>query len=106
MENLSVFTVSAKFKLSTVISVMFLMFLSLNGIAQNNPGQGTDRPSHAEQSSEYLQSIEADPNGVPNSSEWYVQPWIWAIVAAILVLVIGLLFTTYGKRDVDSERGL
>lgn len=106
MEKLSSFMVRAKLNLSTIISVMFLMFLSLNGVAQNNQGQGADRNSHAEQSSEYLQSIEADPNGVPNSSAWYVQPWIWAIVAAILILIIGLLFKSYGKRDVDSERGL
>ncbi|MEJ6979841.1 hypothetical protein WG906_05235 [Pedobacter sp. P351] len=98
----------AQFKLVTLISTITFVLFSLIVVAQagNNPNQHPEKSSPAEQSSAYLQSIENDPNGVPNNSAWYAQPWLWAIVAAILILVVGLIFKSYGKRDVESEQGL
>jgi len=92
----------------TTISSIVLLFFSINGLAQTgtDPKQGPDHTSSPAQASQYLQTIEKDPNLVPNSSAWYVQPWIWAIVASLLILIIGLLFKAYGKRDVQSESGL
>src|SRR5688500_18128519 len=109
MKKLVAFTAQAKFRLFTLISCVTLIFLSFLITAQtdnNNPNQYPERSSPAEQSSAYLQSIENDPNGVPNTAVWYAQPWIWAIVASILILIVGLLFKSYGKRDIESEQGL
>lgn len=95
MKKLIDFTNQTKQAIVSIISVM-LLFLSSGVLAQ----------SRANDASLYLQNIEEDPNGVPNNSNWYLQPWIWAIVAAILILVIGFLFKTYGKKDIESEHGL
>ena len=108
MEKLRTVSTAFKQKALFIFSVLFLMMFSQSVVAQsgNNTPQGTDNPSHAEQASQYLHNIEKDPNGVPNSAAWYVQPWIWAIVAAILILVIGLIYKNNSKRDVESEHGL
>ena len=108
MEKLAAFIIKAKHWTFTTISALALMYFSFDAMAQTgkDPGQNPDRPSHSEQASSYLHNIEQDPNGVPNSSEWYAQPWIWAIVAAILILIIGLIYKNNSKRDLDSERGL
>lgn len=86
-------------------SCLFLFLVSAAN-AQSNT-QGPDKTSHAEQANAYLQSIEADPNVVPNSSAWYVQPWIWALVATFLILFIPFLMQNYLKRHAenDSESG-
>lgn len=108
MEKVIAYKTQAQFKLITLIGTITFVLFSLIVMAQagNNPNQYPEKSSPAEQSSAYLQSIEQDPNMVPNSSAWYAQPWLWAIVASILILVIGLAFKSYGKRDVDSEQGL
>lgn len=108
METIIAKISQAKFRLITLSSILLLVFFSLAGMAQpgNTSDDSRDRSSKAEQSSAYLRSIEMDPNGVPNTAAWYAQPWIWAIVASILILIIGLLFKSYGKRDPDSEQGL
>ncbi|WP_256011344.1 hypothetical protein [Desertivirga xinjiangensis] len=38
---------------------------------------------------------------------WYAQPWIWAIVAAVLILLIAFVSKGYLKRHMedDSETG-
>lgn len=110
MKNLKAFTTTATNKAVALFSIIMLVFISFNGMSQNNnnPGQNPDRSSHAEQSSEYLHNIETDPNGVPNTTAWYAQPWIWAIVAAVLILFIGMLARNSGKKEVESgsENGL
>lgn len=109
MKTLKAFTAQAKFRLLTLLSCVTFVFFSFLLMAQtdnNNPNQYPERSSPAEQSSAYLHSIENDPNGVPNTAVWYAQPWIWAIVASVLILIIGLLFKSYGKRDIESEQGL
>ena len=108
MEKVIAYTTQTRFKLVTLISTITFILFSLIVVAQagNNPNQYPEKSSPADQSSGYLQSIEEDPNMVPNSSAWYAQPWLWAIVASVLILVVGLIFKSYGKRDVESEQGL
>ena len=97
-----------KFKLVSLSSILVLAFFSFMAMAQpgNTSNDGRDQSSKADQSTAYLRSIETDPNGVPNTAVWYAQPWIWAIIASILIFVIGLVFKNYGKRDVESEHGI
>lgn len=104
MENLKVVIRKVNLKVLSLLSPLILLFFSV--VASAQPGSNPETPSRAEGASRYLQSIETDPNGVPNSSAWFVQPWIWAIVAAILILGIGGLYKLYGKRDDTSETGL
>lgn len=104
MENFNVVTRKVKLKVLSIISPLILLLFS--AVASAQPGSNPEMPSHAEGASRYLQSIETDPNGVPNSSAWFVQPWIWAIIVAILILIIGGLYKLYGKRDNTSETGL
>ena len=110
MKTRSAIAIEVKDKAARLVSMAILMLISFNGVSQNNvsPGQNSDRSSHAEQSSDYLYNIEKDPNGVPNTAAWYAQPWIWAIVAAILILFIGLIARNSGKKNIeaDSENGL
>lgn len=106
MKKLTAFTDKTKHIAFSLISTIILFVISFPLMAQTGGGANEKPDSHAEQASAYLQSIEQDPNGVPNSSAWYAQPWIWAIVASILILIIGMLFKSYGKRDMDSEHGL
>jgi hypothetical protein len=97
-----------KFKLFSLSSILVLALFSFMAMAQ--PGNTSDdsrgSSSKADQSTAYLRSIEMDPNGVPNTAAWYAQPWVWAIIASILILVVGLVFKSYGKRDTESEHGL
>jgi hypothetical protein len=83
------------------------MLISLQSSSQtNNPNEYPEKPSHSQQASDYLHNIEKNPNGVPDNAVWYAQPWIWAIVAAILVLIIGLIYKNNTKRDDEVEPGL
>jgi|GEM_PF-1107094 len=104
MKKLMDFTTQVKQSVISVLSLVLLLFLSLGVIAQSV--DNTQSPSRANDASQYLQNIEKDPNGVPNNSDWYLQPWIWAIVASVLILIIGLVFKNYGKKDIESEHGL
>ena len=88
------------------VATLTLLLLSFVVFAQSG-NEYPQRTTNAEQANEYLHNIEVDPNGVPNSSAWYVQPWIWALVAAFLVLFIPFLMQNYLKRHAedDSESG-
>lgn len=105
MKNFKAFAGKAKTYFLALISTFILALLTLQGSAQA-PGTNPETPSHSQGASDYLHSMETDPNGVPNNSDWFVQPWIWAIVAAILILIVGALYKVYGKRDNTSETGL
>jgi hypothetical protein len=110
MESLSVITPNIKRALVIIFSSVLLVFISINVVAQtNSPNQHPEGQSQAEQASGYLNNMEKEPNAyTPGSSEWYAQPWIWAIVAAILILFIGMIARNSGRKEVDSssENGL
>ncbi|WP_207429592.1 hypothetical protein [Pedobacter sp. SYSU D00535] len=85
--------------------ILMLLSISLVSYGQN---EFPERTTHAEQANTYLHNWEVDPNGVPNTSAWYVQPWIWSIVAAVLILVVAFFARGGGRQDqpFGSERGV
>jgi hypothetical protein len=107
MKNLQVIKHELRQMSAMVFSVILLTLFTLISVAQESgPGQGTSRPSQAQQANDYLHSFEKDPNGVPNNAAWYAQPWIWAIVAAILIVIIGHFARNYGRNEhPESESG-
>ena len=83
-----------KFNEFAIRFVAFLLFIGVSFVsfAQNTTGY----------------HIGNDPDGVPNNPDWYSQPWIWAIVAAVLILLIAFL-TRRGRgkaMEADKERGV
>jgi hypothetical protein len=81
---------------SLVFVVFMLLCLSSNAVAQTQ---------QAAQEGPYY-NLSKDVSGVTTYSAWYAQPWIWAIVAALLILFIGMVFKNNRKRDVESEDSL
>jgi hypothetical protein len=94
------FTRSAAFFL-----MLFVCSILANAQEHHNPNQ--DQNSHAKQSGEYLDNIEKSSGySTPQGGEWYVQPWIWALVAAGLILTIAFIYKNNTDRDEKSEAGV
>lgn len=89
-----------KFSRLLIRPAVFILLLtsSLLSFAQTDDGA-----SSARQMSQYLQNTENDPNGVPNDSAWYAQPWIWAIVAAVLILLIAFITRGSSRKNMESD---
>lgn len=51
------------------------------------------------------ESIESNINGgsTISNGEWYSQPWIWAIIATLLILIIGVLSRNSMKEKKSSN---
>lgn len=53
-------------------------------------------------------SNDADTFSKQEIAPWYAQPWVWALVAAVVILFI-FMITNGGKKknmEHDSERGI
>ena len=91
-------------------SAAFFIMLSVCSILANaqehhNPNQ--EQNSHAQQSGEHVNNIENSSGySTPQGGEWYVQPWIWALVAAALILTIAYIYKNNSERDEKSEVGI
>jgi hypothetical protein len=82
-----------------MIAVLLLAFSFAGNAQENQTPQGTGGTSHSEQSQDYRRNIEK-PSGydVPRGG-LATQPWVWALAAAGLVLLIGLIY----KSKTDPE---
>lgn len=73
-----------------------MIFLSLISIQQPSYGQDTLSGGRPEAT-------------VADDSSWYSQPWIWAVLVAILIVIIGF-FNRKGnstrKVKDDTDRGI
>jgi len=74
--------------------IVFLLLMNVMAFAQ----RGT--PS-------YDNHVTTEFNYDVRETPWYLQPWIWAIVASILILFIAYASQSYMKRHIedDSETG-
>ncbi|WP_207422894.1 hypothetical protein [Desertivirga brevis] len=81
-------------------AVIFLMFINLTTFAQRvNAEDDENRSNNNKATTEFNYDTRETP--------WYLQPWVWALVAAVVILFIAWATKGSMKRNIenDSETG-
>ena len=85
-----------------MITLLVFTFFQLVLMAQDNGGSGSGSSSGSSSSSTTTRSTEVNVT----SEDWYASPWVWAIGAAVFILLLVALLSGGRSRrgTTDSVR--
>ena len=82
------------------LSVLFLLFAQVALFAQDSTDKGSNNV--------VPDSTDAANNTVSGNTDWYTQPWVWAVAGAVVLIIIIVLLrggkTTERKTTITETR--